>query len=79
MLPGGVLVISEKIAFADPLENDWQIDLYHDFKSAQGHSQLEISQKRQALENVLIPESIEAHQHRLKSWLQSQYGLVSLF
>jgi tRNA (cmo5U34)-methyltransferase len=31
------------------------IDLYHDYKAAQGYSHLEIAQKREALENVLVP------------------------
>jgi len=42
------------------------IDLHHDFKRAQGYSDLEVAQKRQALENVLIPETREAHVQRLK-------------
>jgi len=30
-----------------------------------GYSKLEISQKRAALENVLLPETLEAHRSRL--------------
>ncbi len=53
--PGGVLIISEKILSPDPLINRAFIDCYHDFKRSQGYSELEISRKREALENVLIP------------------------
>lgn len=63
--PGGILVLSEKILFPEPELNALFIELYHQFKQAQGYSELEISQKRAALENVLIPESIDAHKSRL--------------
>jgi tRNA (cmo5U34)-methyltransferase len=65
MRPGGLLVISEKIQFPDPALNELFIDLYHRFKETQGYSKLEISQKRTALENVLIPETLAAHRERL--------------
>ncbi|NOQ94952.1 MAG: carboxy-S-adenosyl-L-methionine synthase CmoA [Methylophaga sp.] len=63
--PGGVLILSEKIAFDEPERQAFQIDIHHDFKRANGYSDLEISQKRTALENVLIPETIATHQQRL--------------
>ena len=62
---GGCLILSEKLAFADD-ENKIQIDLHHAFKKYNGYSDLEISQKRSALENVLIPETKETHIQRLK-------------
>ena len=62
---GGVLILSEKIAFDNLQENDFQIKSHHDFKRANGYSDLEISQKRSALEKVLIPETVNAHQRRL--------------
>ena len=65
MRPGGLLVISEKIQVPDPALNELFIDLYHRFKETQGYSKLEISQKRAALENVLIPETLAAHRERL--------------
>jgi len=64
--PGGVLILSEKIAFADASENRHQIELHEAFKRAQGYSEMEISRKRTALENVLIPESLEEHHTRLQ-------------
>lgn len=63
--PGGILVVSEKIILPDPELNELMIDLYHNFKESMGYSKLEISQKRTALENVLVPESLDAHRQRL--------------
>ncbi len=65
MRPGGVLILSEKVVFADEHLNTLLADIHHDFKRAQGYSDLEISQKRTALENVLVPETIAAHRERL--------------
>lgn len=67
LLPDGALIISEKLAFEDARQHELQIDLHHEFKKAQGYSELEISQKRTALENVLIPETFTQHQTRLQS------------
>lgn len=64
--PGGILILSEKIRFPAPALNDLFIDLYHEFKQAQGYSALEVAQKRAALENVLIPETIDTHKQRLQ-------------
>lgn len=65
MRPGGILIISEKIQFPDTELNKLFIDLYHSFKENMGYSKLEISQKRAALEKVLIPETIDQHRQRL--------------
>ena len=65
LLPGGALLLSEKICFDDPSEQDLLTELHHDFKSANGYSQLEIAQKRTSLENRLIPETLSAHIDRL--------------
>lgn len=64
--PGGVLIISEKLAFADQNSQQIQQQLHLDFKRANGYSDLEISQKRSALEKVLIPETAAAHHQRLQ-------------
>lgn len=61
LVPGGVLIMSEKICFEDAALNHVQTELHHAFKKAQGYSDLEISQKRSALENVLIPEPESTH------------------
>jgi len=63
--PGGVLVLSEKLAFADTEEQALLTDLHLEFKRANGYSELEISQKRSALEHVLIPDTLEQHIERL--------------
>ena len=63
--PGGVLILSEKIVDLDERDNAWRVERYHDFKRANGYSDLEISQKRTALENVLVPDTLEAHHVRL--------------
>ena len=63
---GGCLILSEKLSFSDNDENETQIELHHAFKKANGYSDLEIAQKRSALENVLIPETTETHIQRLK-------------
>jgi len=65
--PGGVLVLSEKIKAADEQENAWLVERYHDFKRANGYSEMEISQKRTALENVLIPDTLAGHHARLSN------------
>ncbi|MFT5220029.1 MAG: tRNA (cmo5U34)-methyltransferase [Planctomycetota bacterium] len=65
--PGGVLVLSEKVIFEEQPETDRMIQLYHAFKKVQGYSDLEISQKRSALENVLIPDDDRLHRQRLSS------------
>ena len=63
--PGGVLILSEKVVSADEQENAWLVERYHEFKRANGYSDMEISQKRTALENVLVPDTLEAHHARL--------------
>jgi len=63
--PGGALLLAEKIRFADAGIEQQMVDLHHAFKRANGYSNLEISQKRSALENVLIPETIADHMERL--------------
>lgn len=64
--PGGILVLSEKIRFEDPELDTLNIDLHHAFKQANGYSALEVAQKRSALENVLVPETLAAHRSRLQ-------------
>ena len=67
MKPGGILIVSEKISFPDEKLNQLFIEMYHSFKETMGYSKLEISQKRSALEKVLLPETLEVHRDRLKS------------
>jgi tRNA (cmo5U34)-methyltransferase len=65
MRPGGVLILSEKVLFTDAHLNTLLTDIHHDFKRSHGYSDLEVSQKRSALEHVLIPETIPTHRERL--------------
>lgn len=63
--PGGILVISEKISHSDSVIDEHLIELHHNFKRANGYSELEVAQKRTALENVMRTDSIEQHIERL--------------
>lgn len=62
---GGILILSEKIRFSDEGQQNNQTDWHHDFKRAQGYSDLEIAQKRSALENVMKPDTEADHMRRL--------------
>jgi len=62
---GGALILSEKIISDDDNEQRLIEELHLNFKSANGYSDLEISQKRSALDNVLIPDSFDTHKQRL--------------
>lgn len=66
LLKGGCLIVVEKILGNDSLTKRLFIDLYHSFKKRSGYSQLEIAKKREALENVLIPYTIEENKMLLR-------------
>ncbi len=66
LLPGGVLVLSEKIMFDDESLEQQMQGLHHRMKKLNGYNEMEIAGKRQALEKVLMPETIETHQVRLQ-------------
>lgn len=66
LMPGGILILSEKLKPDDERQDALQTDMHYLFKKSNGYSDLEISQKRNALENVLIPESFAVHQQRLR-------------
>lgn len=66
-LNGGALVLSEKICFENEDQQRLMTNLHHDFKRANGYSDLEIAQKRTAIENRLLPETLDRHVTRLKS------------
>ena len=63
---GGILIISEKIHFEDGVMQNQITKLHMDFKKENGYSELEIANKRQAIENVLITETKEQHLNRLR-------------
>ena len=62
---GGLLVLSEKVVDPDPAMEALLVDLHHEHKRRNDYSALEISRKRAALENVLIPETVHQHRRRL--------------
>ncbi|SLM63208.1 MULTISPECIES: carboxy-S-adenosyl-L-methionine synthase CmoA [Dickeya] len=64
--PGGALVLSEKFSFADASIGELLFNMHLDFKRANGYSELEISQKRSMLENVMLTDSVETHKARLQ-------------
>ena len=58
-------MLSEKIQFEDAETQTRMEALHHAFKRANGYSDLEISQKRSALEAVLLTETLAQHRARL--------------
>ena len=66
MRPGAALVLSEKLVLDDNQQNQRMVQLHQAFKKTRGYSDLEISQKRTALENVLIADTESTHIRRLQ-------------
>ncbi len=64
--PQGILVVSEKIKYDTQNKQNRLNLLHHAFKQANGYSELEISQKRQAIENFLISETTTTHEERFE-------------
>jgi tRNA (cmo5U34)-methyltransferase len=64
---GGALVLTEKIKFKDPDVQQYVEELYFDYKRFNGYNELEISQKRDALETVMKLETVTQHIDRLKT------------
>ncbi len=65
LVPGGIFILSEKIYDQDPVCKELLNDLHHNFKRANGYSDLEIAQKRTAIENVMLPDTLAKHLKRL--------------
>ena len=66
MVDGGILVLSEKVIHEDAAAEELLVQMHHEFKRKNAYSDLEISRKRTALEDVLLPETVAAHGVRLK-------------
>ena len=85
LIDGGIFVMSEKVVDEDQEVEALLVRMHHEFKRQNAYSALEISRKRTALEDVLIPERIAAHRARLEStgfhhigvWLR-QFNFVSI-
>ena len=67
MVPGGLLLLSEKLRFEEPEVEARFTRLHHGFKRANGYSDLEISRKRTALEKVLRPDTLDVLGARLSA------------
>ena len=61
LMPNGCFILSEKVLGADSMMTRVMNDFYCDFKRRNRYSELEIAQKRQALENVLVPYRLEEY------------------
>jgi tRNA (cmo5U34)-methyltransferase len=66
LLDRGCLIVLEKVLGDESLLNRLYIDLYYDFKERNGYSESEIAQKRESLENVLIPYRIDENLQMLR-------------
>lgn len=66
LVPGGVLIVIEKILAEDSSFNREFINYYYNYKRRNQYSEMEISQKREALENVLIPYKLSENIALLK-------------
>lgn len=64
--PGGILLLTEKTVHADAELAALEQEFYYRFKAENGYSELEISRKREALETVLLPETLPQHLQRLQ-------------
>ena len=76
LVPGGSMILIEKVNSKIPGLNKTFIDFHHQFKEEKGYSKLEISQKREALENVLIPWTVEQNNHLIQT---AGFSTVDLF
>lgn len=72
----GVLIVSEKVISPDAEFNEQFVAAYHQYKKKRGYSELEIAKKREALENVLIPLSIQQNKELL---VQAGFNRVETF
>ncbi len=59
LAPRGCLILMEKVLCQESLLNRMYIQLYYGFKKRNGYSEIEVAQKRESLENVLIPYRVE--------------------
>ena len=74
LLPQGICILSEKVKPVHPSDDEFYTAIHKQFKKAHGYSELEISQKRSAIENVLISDTKEKLKERL---LQAGFSHVT--
>lgn len=75
MNAGGIFVLSEKVVDDDGEIEQLLVDMHHEQKKRNAYSDSEISRKRAAIENVLVPESLTTHGLRLKNAGFSHVGV----
>lgn len=66
MPENGALIMVEKLTSSHTMLNRLFIKYYYDYKKRNGYSEVEIAQKREALENVLIPYRVEENHEMLR-------------
>ena len=76
LVEGGVLILVEKILAEGPEFNRDFIRYYYDYKRRKNYSELEIAQKREALENVLVPYRVSENVYLLK---ECGFGYTEIF
>jgi len=63
----GIFLMSEKLITENKKLNKIMIDIYYEYKKEMGYTEYEIAQKREALENVLIPYTMQENIEMLKN------------
>lgn len=74
--PGGIFILSEKVIEENMETSKIFQDIYYRFKLQNGYSSTEIARKRECLEHVLVPYSLEEHTQLLK---EAGFSPVCLF
>jgi tRNA (cmo5U34)-methyltransferase len=72
----GALILVEKVLGEDSMFNRLFINYYYEFKRRNGYSDIEITQKREALENVLVPYKLLENREML---LRAGFRYVDTF
>ena len=65
LVPGGVLILSEKAVIDNPIENQMVHEVHQHFKSVCGYSKIEVDQKNQAIREVMKIDTLQRHRDRL--------------
>ena len=74
--PGACLIMVEKILAEEPNFNKVMIKYYYDFKRRNSYDDMEISQKREALENVLIPYKLSEN---IEMLMEARFNSIETF
>jgi len=76
LLPGGVLLVTEKVLTGSSHMNRLFVELYYDFKKRNAYTDHEITRKREALENVLVPYRIDEN---IELFRRNGFAIVETF